>query len=49
MWHDPNGLEQELLKMDGVRLCMYANDGDLSCSLHRVAWISTFFAQTQNQ
>jgi len=28
---------------------MYANDGDLLCSIHRVAWISNFFAQTEDQ
>jgi hypothetical protein len=54
MWRDARWIilllaNQDIMKVDGVRLCMYANDGDLSCSLHRVAWISDFFAQTETQ
>ena len=37
------------VNMHGVRLRMYVNDGDLSCSLHRVAWISIFFAHIEDQ
>jgi len=28
---------------------MCANDGDLSCSLHRAAWTFDFIAQTETQ
>jgi hypothetical protein len=52
MWHDVIwGLEKDIrkMKLDGARLCMCANDGDLSYSLHRLAWISNFVAQTKDQ
>jgi len=35
--------------MHGVCWCMYANDGDMSCLLHHVAWICNSFSQTQDR
>jgi hypothetical protein len=55
MWYDrerklaSTPWEQNITKIDGVRSCMYVNDGDVSCLLHRVAWISDFFAQTEDR